>query len=170
LDAYDAVVSKLDMREFASKSVPSDVKMKVLDAGRLTGSGMNVQHWRFILIQGRDRLKTLADDSTTGQWVQGADFAVIVLTNPKYGFHALDAGRAVQSMQVAAWNFGVASCIFTGVRRGALERDFRLPKELSQSVIIGFGYPTRKLAGKKKRKPISEVAFLDRFGKLLSLD
>jgi nitroreductase len=168
LDAYQAVASKLDFAEYASKNVPSDVKVKVIDAARLTGSGMNVQHWRFILVQGRERLKTLANDSTTGKWVERADFAVIVLTNPKYGFHLIDAGRALESMQIAAWNFGVASRIFTGVNREALERDFGIPKDLSPSVVVGFGYPARKIVGKKKRKPMSEVAFLDRFGKPLT--
>ena len=168
MEAYEVVVSKLDSAEYAKKSVPSDVKLKIIEAARLTGSGMNNQHWRFILVQGRDRLKTLAGDSTTGQWVEGADFAVIVLTNPKYGFHLIDAGRALQSMQMAAWSFGVTSRIFTGVNREALERDFGIPKDLSPSVVVGFGYPARKLKGKKKRKSISEVAFLDRFGKPLT--
>jgi len=167
LDAYDAVVTRLDVADFTSQSVPSDVKLKILEAARLSGSGMNTQHWRFILVEGRDRLKTLANDSTTGKWVEGASFAVIVLTNPKYGFHLLDAGRALTSMQIAAWNFGVASRIFTGVNREVLERDFGIPKDLSPSVSIGFGYPARKIAGKKKRSPLSEVAFLDRFGKPL---
>jgi len=154
----------LDFAEFAAKAVPSDVKLKVVDAARLTGSGVNYQHWRFILIQGHDRLKTLADDSTTGKWVEGANFAVIVLTNPKYGFHLIDAGRAVQSMGIAAWSFGVASRIYTGVNREGLERDFGTPKNLSPSVVVGFGYPAKKILGKKKRKPIGEVAYLDRFG------
>jgi len=168
LDAYDAVVTKLDVSEFTSKNVPPDVKLKVLEAARLSGSGMNAQHWRFVLVQGRDRLKTLASDSTTGKWVQGADFAVIVLTNPKYGFHLIDAGRALTSMQIAAWNFGVASRIFTGINREALEKDFDIPKDLTPSVIVGFGYPTRKISGKKKRSPLNEVTFLDRFGKPLN--
>ena len=164
MDAYEAVVSKLDLAEWAQKPVPADVKLKIIDAGRLTGSGMNYQHWRFILVQGHDRLKTLANDSTTGKWVEGADFAVIVLTNPKYGFHLIDAGRAISSMQIAAWNFGVASRIFTGVNREGVERDFGIPKDLSPSVVVGFGYPTRKIVGKKNRKPMREVAFLDHFG------
>jgi nitroreductase len=168
LDAYDAVVTKLDVAEFASKSVPSDIKLKILEAARLSGSGMNVQHWRFILVQERERLKTLANDSTTGKWVEGANFAVIVVTNPKYGFHLIDAGRALTSMQIAAWNFGVASRIFTGVNREALEKDFSIPKDLSPSVIVGFGYPTTKISGRKKRSPLSEVAFLDRFDKPLT--
>jgi len=165
MDAYEAVVSKLDVAEFASKSVPSDVKVKVLEAARMTGSGMNNQHWKFILVQGHDRLKALADDSTTGKWVEGADFAVIVLTNPKYGFHLIDAGRVLQSMQIAAWNFAVASRLFTGIDVEAFARDFGIPENLTPSVVVGFGYPAQKIVGKKKRKPMSEVAFLDRYGR-----
>ena len=168
MDAFEAVASKLDVAEFDSKNVPSDVKMKVIDAARLTGSGMNYQHWKFILVQGRERLKILAVDSTTGKWVEGANFAVIILTNPKYGFHLIDAGRALQSMQIAAWNFGVASRLYTGVNREGLERDFGVPKDMSPSAIVGFGYPAKKIIGRKKRKPIGEVAYLDRFGKPLN--
>jgi len=170
LDAYEAATSRLDVAEFSPKPVTADVKLKVIDAARLTGSGMNYQHWKFILVQGRDRLKTLANDSTTGKWVEGANFAVIVLTNPKYGFHLIDAGRVLQTMQIAAWNFGVASRIYTGLNREAMERDFGLPKDLSPSVILGFGYPARKPLGKKNRKPITEVAYLDRFGNPLDPD
>jgi Nitroreductase family. len=52
--------------------------------------------------------------STTGKWVAGANFAVVVLTNAEYPFHLLDAGQAIMSMMLAAWNRGVASRIFTG--------------------------------------------------------
>jgi len=168
LDAYEAVASKLDVSEFSPKPVPSEVKLKIMDAARLTGSGMNNQHWRFVLIQGRERLKVLAKDSTTGRWVEGADFAVIVLTNPKYGFHLIDAGRALQSMQIAAWNFGVASRIYTGINREGLERDFGVPKDLNPSAVLGFGYPARKVIGKKNRKLMSEIAYLDHFGSPLA--
>ena len=170
MDGFECVATKLDLREFDSRSVPDDVKLKVLEAGRLSGSGMNNQHWRFVLVAQRDDLKKLAADSTTGQWVENANFAVIVLTNPKYGFHLIDAGRAVQDMQLAAWNFGVVSCIFTGVNRDALQRDFTIPNDLSASVIAGFGYPRRSLSGKRKnRKPLQDLAFSEKYGKPLGL-
>ena len=164
MDAYECVATKLEVREFEPRNVPADVKLKVLEAARLTGSGMNNQHWRFILVQGRDHLKRLAEDSTTGGWVAQANFAVIVLTNPKFGFHMLDAGRAAQDMQIAAWNFGVGSCLFTGLNLETLRKDFGIPKDLSPSVVVGFGYPAKKLTGKRKnRKPLSELAYLSNY-------
>ncbi len=164
MDAYECVATKLDVREFDSRNVPAEVKLKVLEAARLTGTGINNQHWRFILVQERDRLKLLADDSTTGGWVAGANFAVIVLTDPKFGFHLIDAGRACQDMQVAAWNFGVASGLFTGFRVEELRRDFGIPGDLNPSIVVGFGYPVRKITGKRKnRKPLSDLAFVDKY-------
>lgn len=164
MDPYECIVTKLDVREFTSKPVPQELKMKILEAGRLTGSGINVQHWRFILVQDRDLVRKLADDSTTGKWVEKANFAIIVLTNPKYGFHLLDAGRTLQDMQLAAWSFGIASCIYTGVDRDTMQRDFGIPKDMNPSVIIGFGYPARRISGKKNRKPLRELAFVDHYG------
>lgn len=164
MDAYECVATKLDVREFEIRNVPADVKLKVLEAARLTGSGINNQHWRFILVQGRDRLKRLAEDSTTGGWVAQANFAVIVLTNPKFGFHILDAGRAAQDMQITAWNLGVISCLFTGLNLETLRKNFGIPKDLSPSVVVGFGYPAKKLTGKRKnRKPLSELAYVNNY-------
>jgi nitroreductase len=164
MDAYDCIRTKLDVREFDSKPVPADVKLKVLEAARLTQSGINTQDWRFILVQEPARLKRLAEDSTTGPWVARSNFAVMVLTNPSGGFHLIDAGRAVQDMQLAAWNYGVASGVFTGVKDAELRNDFAIPKHLTPSITVGFGYPVRKLVGKKKRQPLKEIAFLEKYG------
>ena len=165
MDAYECVATKLDFREFDSRNVPTEVKLKVLEAARLSGTGINNQHWRFVLVQGRDNLERLAEDSTTGGWVAGANFAVIILTDPKYGFHLIDSGRACQNMQIAAWNFGVTSCLFTGMNNQELRRDFNLPSNLNPSIVVGFGYPARKISGKRKnRKPLSDLAFVDKFG------
>jgi hypothetical protein len=35
--------------------------------------------------------------------------------------------------------------------------------------VLGFGYPTRKIVGKKSRMPLSEIAFLEEYGKPLVL-
>ncbi len=165
MDAYECAATKLDFREFDSRNVPREVKLKVLEAARLSGTGLNNQHWRFVLVQERDNLKRLAEDSTTGGWVGGASFAVIILTDPKYGFHLIDAGRACQNMQIAAWNFGVVSCLYTGVSNEGLRRDFNLPANLNPSIVVGFGYPARKITGKRKnRKPLSDLVYVDKFG------
>jgi nitroreductase len=165
MDAFECIATKLEVREFSTQEVPSEIRSKILEAARLTGTGMNTQHWRFIMVEKKDNLKKLAEDSTSGSWVAGANFAVIVLTNPQYGFHLIDTGRVLQNMQLTAWNQGVGSGLFTGIREVKLRGDFAIPKELSPSVIIGFGYTAKKLAGKKKnRLPIHELVYYEKYG------
>jgi nitroreductase len=164
MNTTEAVKTKLDVREFDSKPVGADVKMAVLEAARLTQSGVNSQHWRFILVQDPNNLVRLAKDSTSGAWVARANFAVVICTDPKKGYHAMDAGRAAQDMQLTAWDHGVASGLYTGIKQGDVRRDFGIPEELNTTIVVAFGYPRRKLLGRKKRKPLSEVAFLERYG------
>src|SRR5829696_6570291 len=83
MDAFECIATKLDVREFSSQNISAEIKSKILEAARLTGSGLNTQHWRFIVVEEKKNLKKLAEDSTTGGWVSGANFAVIVLTNPR---------------------------------------------------------------------------------------
>ncbi|HVX03039.1 MAG TPA: nitroreductase family protein [Nitrososphaera sp.] len=153
-----------DIRQFRSQDFPQEVKQSVLEAARLTGTGLNTQHWRFIMVEGKDHLATLAEDSTSGTWVAGANFAVIVLTNPEYSFHMIDAGRVLQNMQLAAWSYGVASGIFTGVKEVKLRRDFVIPKEMNITLVAGFGYPAKKIVGKKSRMPLDELVYHGKYG------
>jgi nitroreductase len=169
MDTYECIRTKLDVGEFSSKPVPGEVKQKVLEAARLTGSGINRQHWRFVLVQSQEGLKKLANDSISGPWVAGANFAVVILTDPTLNFHQIDAGRVLQDMQLAAWNFGVVSRPYTGVKTEEMRADFRIPESLSPTAVLGFGYPTRKIVGKKSRKPLGEIAFLEEYGKPLVL-
>jgi nitroreductase len=165
MDSFDCIATKLDVREFSLQEVPAEIKSKILDAARLTGSGLNTQHWRFILVEEKKNLEKLAEDSTTGGWVSGANFAVIVLTNPRHKFHMIDAGRVVQDMQLAAWNYGIASCLFTGVQEEKLRRDFNIPKHLNPTIIVGFGFSAKEIIGKRKnRLPLDELIYHEKYG------
>jgi nitroreductase len=164
MDAYETILSKLDVRQYDSKKVPAEVKLRVVEAARASGTGNNRQEWRFILVQEREMLKKLAEDSTSGGWVAGASFAVIVLAAPSPSFHLIDAGRAVQNMELAAWDQGVISGIYTGVNDEKMSRDFAIPSPLKPLAVVGFGYPVKKIIGKKNRMPLTELAFIDKYG------
>jgi len=164
MDTYEAIVTKLDIREFTDRHVDDKTKTKILHAARFTGSSMNTQHWRFILVQDKKNLTTLAQDSITGPWVKDADFAVIINIDPKVSGSGVDAGRVLQDMELAAWNFGVVSRLYTGFKEAELRRDFGIPQELKPAAVLGFGYPVKKIKGKKNRKPLEELVSLEKYG------
>lgn len=164
MDAFDTIATKLETKTYAKRHVEGGIKRKIFEAARLTASSMNSQHWRFVLVQDPKNLETLAGDSTSGTWVRGADFAIIVSIDPKIPASMIDAGRVVQDMQLAAWNQGIASRVFTGIRSDAIRKDFGVPDKLNPVIVVGFGYPAKKILGRKSRKPLSELAFLERYG------
>ena len=163
MDTFECISTKLDVREFSPENVPDEIKSKVLEAARLTGTGLNTQHWRFILVEDRENIRKLAEDSISGGWSAGANFVVIILTNPKHNFHMIDAGRVAQDMQLAAWNFGVASGLFTGIRERQIGSDFNIPKWLKPTIVVAFGFPARTLKGKKNRQPLEMLVHRERY-------
>ena len=170
METLNRIATKIEVREFSDRVVSSDIKMKILEAARMTGSSRNTQHWRFILISDRTHLYKLADASTTGPWVRGSNFAVIILTDPRVPGYLIDTGRVLQDMQLAAWDQGVCSGVYTGVDEQRLRNDFAIPDSLRPTACLGFGYPTRNVTGdKKSRKKLEEIAFSEKFGARLSL-
>jgi nitroreductase len=169
MDAYDCIVTKLEVREFNDQNgVSSEIRLKILEAARLTGSSLNTQPWRFIVIQKKDNLIKLSSDSTSGKWISGANFAIIILTNPYFRFHLIDAGKVVQNMQLAAWNYGVGSALFTGIEEERLRKDFSIPIDYKPVIVAGFGYPKKKIDGKTKKKnrlTMHELVSFEEYGK-----
>jgi nitroreductase len=169
VDVFEAVRTRLEVKEFSGRRVPDEVRLRILEAARLSPSGRNSQHWRFVLVDGREALSKLADISFSGRWVAGADFAVIVITDPNYRWNRLDAGRAMADMQLVAWEEGVGSRIYTGFDERAMRDMFSIPPNMEVTAVVGFGYPNRRIVGRKDRLPLDRIAYGGRFGEPLRI-
>jgi nitroreductase len=165
MDAFEAIRTLLAVRSYRDTPVPDAVVRRILEAGRLTGSGMNRQPWHFIVIRDRDMLRRLGALASSGSYVAQAPLAIVVATD-RSRFAVSDASRAIQSMLLAAWADGVGS---NWVGFGGLESTRELldvPTGLDVLAILPFGYPARAVGrGKKQRKPLRDVAHLDRYGR-----
>lgn len=168
MDVSEAVETRIEVREYSDESVDARTKRAILDAGRLAPSGRNLQHWRFVLVDSEKGLETLAERSPSGSWIANADFAVAICTDPSYDFNQIDAARAVTQMQLAAWEQGVASRIFTVDRPEVLEA-LSIPDSYDLTLVAGFGYPAREIKGIKSRDPLEDIAFSGTFGDPLDL-
>jgi nitroreductase len=51
VDVFEAIRTMQAVRQYQDRPVPDDVLHRVLEAGRLTASGMNAQPWHFIVVQ-----------------------------------------------------------------------------------------------------------------------
>jgi nitroreductase len=165
MDVFEATRTLLAVRSYRDQPVPDAVVRRILEAGRLTGSGMNGQPWHFIVVRERETLRRLGTLASSGPYVAQAPLAIVVATD-RTRFAVSDASRAIQSMLLAAWAEGVGS---NWVGFGGLDKVkslLEIPAGLDVFAILPFGYPTRTLGrGKKQRKPLREVAHRERYGR-----
>jgi nitroreductase len=168
MDVTHALQTRIEVRRYADEPVAEETKRAILEAARGAPSGKNLQHWRFVLLEAQADLDRLADLSTTGGWIDGADVAVVVLTNPEHDYHEIDAGRAITYMQLAAWEVGVGSCIYTGFDEAGMGGFLEVPPELAVTAVVGFGHPKfdiDALTGQKDRESLASVVHEGRYGR-----
>src|SRR5262245_16033818 len=108
MDAYHAIITKRDRREYKPDPLPDEVVHRILQAGRMAGSSSNSQPIRYIILRDRAVLEELVASGRGATPLLRAPLAIAVML-PK-GSRDFDVGRAVQNMMVAAWAEGVISC------------------------------------------------------------
>jgi len=142
VDTYLAIASRRDQRRYRPEPLSDDVVGRILDAGRLAGSASNRQPWTFVVPEGRSRVEAVAKTVYVPANVLGAGLVVAVVVTGK-GPVSFDAGRAAQSMLLAAWNEGVASCPNGIAERDALHAALELGEEETPVIVLTFGLPER---------------------------
>jgi nitroreductase len=142
MDTFLAIASRRDERRYEPEPLPDEVVTRILDAGRLAGSGSNRQPWTFVVVEGRGRVEALAECVYAPGNVLGAGLVVGVVVSGK-GPVSFDAGRAAQNMLLAAWNEGVASCPNGIADRDAVSAALGLGEDESAVIVLTFGRPQR---------------------------
>ena len=164
MDAYLAVVSRREVREYLARPLEPEIERAILDAGRLAGSAKNRQPWTFVVVRDDEAVEAVAECVYEPGNIRGAAFVVAVKMD---GGAGIDAGRTVQNMLIAAWGLGVGSCPNGVSDRVGLNRALRLDDDVSVATVLSFGYPAKRRKPERRsaeewveranRKPFDEV-------------
>ena len=164
MSVYDTIRTMLAVREYDARPIPEEIVQRIVEAGRLTGSSMNGQPWHFLVVQDRDTLRRMGELEAHGPYIAQAPLAIaIVLDDSRYAVS--DASRAVQDMLLTAWDAGIGGnwVGFGGMKE--IKDLLGIPADRELLAILPFGYPAKAVGqGKKRRKPLAEVAYRERWG------
>ena len=106
---FETVRTVLAVREFDDKPISDDLLRRIVEAGHLTASSMNLQPWHFVVVTSRESLRELGAMIGTGRYVASAGAAIVVAYERDSEYGVSDASRAIQSMILVAWAEGVGS-------------------------------------------------------------
>jgi nitroreductase len=167
MEVFDAVRTVLAVRKYQAKPVSPDIIKRIVEAGHLTASSMNRQPWHFIVVENHDMLRQIGALAQSGPYIAQAAFAIVVAVE-KTPFAVSDGSRAIQSMILTAWSEGVGSNWVGFMGYDGVKSLLKIPTEMDVLALVPFGYPESTVGkGKKKRKPLAEVAHLEQFGQAL---
>jgi nitroreductase len=160
MDVAEAIRTLRSVRQFADRPIPDDALRAVLNAGRRTQSSKNSQPWTFIAIRDRDTLRRLSACGDFAQHLASAAAGIALVSPNPTGF---DLGQATASIQLAAWELGIGSCIAWMHRAADAKVVLGVPADHSCDLVLSLGYPTPEEAARplapagQGRKPFDEV-------------
>jgi nitroreductase len=162
MDTFLAIASRREVRDYEPRALPPEVEERILDAGRLSGSAKNRQPWRFDVVRG----ELLADLVYEPDNLRSSPFVVAVVVSGK-GPTSFDAGRAAQSMLLAAWNEGVGGSPNGIAEEEPVRKALGLGENERVAIVLSFGYPAKprdpssrspeEWSARANRKPLDEI-------------
>lgn len=167
VEVYECVRSRVTVRSIKPDPVPDAVVRKLLRAGRWAPSSRNRQPWHFIVVSDAQMLKRLGEIATSGRFIADAPLAIAIVVDDA-DRPELDAGRALQQMELVAWDEGLGTC-FVGLRveeqNWQIKELLGIPEQMELVTLLPFGYRTDDTEGRgKRRRPLREITHPERFG------
>ena len=80
MNVDEAVNQKRAIRQFSDQPIPDEILVRILNAGRRSGSSKNNQPWHFIVLRDRERLAALSRCGSFAGHLAGATVGVALVT------------------------------------------------------------------------------------------
>ncbi len=80
-DLLNLIQSRKSVRTYSDKHISDEDLKKILEAGRLAPSWMNVQSWKFILVKSQENKDLLAELSLGQAHVKNADALIVCIAD-----------------------------------------------------------------------------------------
>lgn len=163
MDAIECMKTRRSIRAYQDKPVPKEVIEDIVDCGRLAATAINIQPWRFVIVQDAAMRQEIADTTDHGKFIAQAPVCIVVFSeDTKY--YLEDGSAATQNILNAARAHGLGTCWVAGDKKPYASKIggmLGVPTEYKLVALISLGYPAQEPSPTKK--PLSEVLHWERY-------
>lgn len=164
METYEAIRTMLAVRKYQDRPISDEIVHRIVEAARLTGSSRNGQPWHFVVVEDPERLNDLGGLTRSGPYTAQSVLAIVVAVERSSPYGMSDASRAIQSMMLTAWEEGIGSNWAGFANLETVAEFLGIPSDFQVIAVVPFGYPVDRIGkGKKKRKPLAEIAHRERW-------
>jgi nitroreductase len=182
METMECICKRCSLKSCLSdRPVEPEMIDRVLDAARLAPSARNTQAWRFVVVQGKEAVRTL---------VQGAYFApnaileqapAIIVACARPGddvtidgkeYYLFDLGLAIENMLLAATDLGLVTHLVASFNETEMKRILHIPDDVRVVITTPLAYPPQgsyneaaaERLSQRSRKGLKEIAYVNRWG------
>ncbi|KPU42808.1 coenzyme F420:L-glutamate ligase [Oxobacter pfennigii] len=152
MNVYEAATKRRTVRKFKQDRIQADILKKFVDAARLSPQGANLQALKYIIVTE----KTLTDIIFTATSWAGyirpthnpqenerpvAYIVPLVDSEIKNTNYDNDAGAAIQTILLTAYEEGIASCWLGAINKEIIKNTLEIPDKYIIHSLIALGYP-----------------------------
>jgi nitroreductase len=183
MDTLEVIRKRCSLKTHLSgRKIEPEKINTILEAAHLAASARNMQPWRFIIIQGKKAVETLAHAfSESNLMIKQAPVIVIACARPSDDvmhdgkeYYLFDVGMAVANMLLAATDLGLVTHLMAAFNEGEIKRILHIPDDVRVVIATPLAYPletsydeaARERLSKRTRKALQEVVFFDRWNEL----
>ncbi|MBD5163206.1 MAG: nitroreductase family protein [Bacteroidales bacterium] len=161
---YDAIMTRTSVRSYSDKPVGTEQVDSLLHAAMAAPTAVNKQPWRFLVVNQREALDSIASISPNMKMVEGAKLAIILcgdmdaaLQGEAREFWVQDVSAATENLLLAAHSMGLGA-VWCGIypvqdRVAAFAKLFNMPENIIPLSCVVIGYPDGQNTPKDKWKP-----------------
>ena len=168
----EALKARRTIRLFKQVNVPSDDLRDLLEAARQTSCACNGQLLRYVVVKSSDDVKNVFEQTAwaglvkprrTPVWGVSAPAAFIAVVGPKdaNSMTYADAGAAIQSMQIAAYEKGLGCCWLGAINREKLHGLLGLQEKQEVFFLLAVGVPAEQPVSEDISDPKDVKYYLD---------
>jgi|TARA_B100002003_G_scaffold249510_1_gene286032 nitroreductase len=169
MNVYECLRSRRTVRHFSQGEVSERTLNKILNAARWAPSSRNQQPWHLVVVKNRRTLDQIGNIAKTGSFIGDAPLAIAIVMEGA-DQPGMDAGRALQQMELMAWSEGLGTCFVTlrAEERNSIKKILQIPDQMELITVLPFGVRSGEYKGRgTPRKPLSEMVHTESFGKFM---
>ncbi len=170
MSAYEVILKRRSIRKYKPEPIGREALLKILEAARQAPSAGNRQPWYFIVVRDPELKREVAKACASQMFIADADVVVVGVSDPTRSpkWHDRDIMIAMEHIALVATELGLGTCWIGAFDEERVKKLLGVPEELRVVALMPVGVPAES-PGPRPRRPLEEIAFLDKFGRKLEL-
>ena len=170
MEVNKCIKERRSIKSYKDKKVEWKKITDILDAARYAPSSGNMQNWRFIVVEDKERKEKLAKAALKQVFIEEASHVIVVCSDAKeikrfYRkrsdlYSVQNTALAAQNIMLKAHSLGVGSCWIGAFDEDAVKSACKITGDINVHCLIALGYPGQKV-GLPRRMDMKDLVYFE---------